>query len=181
LRSQFFIIMRALPVIFLSSLLVFPNVHASEDKFPYFSVGSRDMGEAGYCLEFEWLHHINILAEDPLAEWSGDVAEKEAHILESGFVSNTCFRRVAIISCHPQFSDHCGPTMRKWSWTDKGITTVYPVQNLSASGYSSFPYRSSEWVLAESVYLACFMKDRETNPKMAFREVEDGLACRGVK
>ena len=162
-------------------LLFSLNARAPGDEFPYVTVGDKDMGEAGYCLEFEWMHYINLMAEDPLAEWSGIVTGKEAHILESGFVSNTCFNRVAIISCHPKFSGHCDSTMRKWSWTDKGITTVYPVQNLSASRYSNFPYRSSEWVLTGYVYLACFMKDRETNPKMAFREVENGLACLGVK
>lgn len=162
-------------------LLFSLNVRAPSDEFPYVTVGDKDMGEAGYCLEFEWLYHTNILAEDFLAEWSGDVTGKEAHILEFGFVSNECSKRVAIISCHPKISDRCTPTMRRWSWADKGITTVYPSQNVSISANMSLGHREIVRALKGSVALVCFMEERGTDPTTAVREVKNGLACRGVK
>lgn len=161
-------------------LLLSLNARAPGDEFPYVTVGDKDMGEAGQCLKFRWRQYINLLAKDPLAKWSGIVTGKETHILTFGVVYNMCTERVAIVSCHT-LSAACAPIMRRWSWRDGGITAVYPAQNLSASDYSHLLHRRGIQVVSGTVNLACFMKDREMNPKMAFREIENGLACRGAK
>lgn len=162
------------------TVLVLPlNISALEHEFPYSTTGDKSAGEAGHCLEFTWDGHT-IATEPQVNEDESVAAREKEYQFTIGHVMNTCDKRVALVACHPLVGA-CDPTVRKWSWSDKGIATVYPLKNLSISSYMSISPRRGQLIVKGSVYLACFTKNRERNPRMAVREVEDGLVCRDAK
>ena len=105
------------------------------------------------------------------------IAEIEEGGFTFGTVVNVCAQRISTVTCHPRISDDCVATERKWSFSDEGITTVFPSQNISISEHTNLRYDRGTWTLKGAVYLACFIKERETGPLAGMRGIEDGLIC----